>query len=255
MNVDEAASALGITPSTVRGQIEKGVIGAIKRDGRWDIPPADVEVYRASRLGQRSRSNLANRSATFEAMRLEGLRSPETKAKMRAAKVGRRLTPEHIDKVRAALSARVIRPETREKHRQRQLGVPKSPAHRLAIAEASRRPEVRAKRSATMVERYLSGKRPYSRLERQAANLLLPLGFVRFPQIDSHAFDFGSSDGSALVEVNGCGVHWHRTEKQTCPTSPHGRGPNLAYRDIAARHGRRLVELWACERKHWPDLI
>ena len=59
--------------------------------------------------------------------------SPETRAKISAAKTGVPLTAETRAKIGAA-----------------QKGVPKSPELRAKIAAASRRPEVRAKKSAAM---------------------------------------------------------------------------------------------------------
>lgn len=229
------------------------MIRATKSGRLWDITPEEVERYRTEHLGRHD--GAAFRDPAVQALRLEALRSPETKAKMRAAKLGHVQPASQRTKISAALSRRVVTPETRAKHRQRQLGIPKSDAHREAIGRAARTPEKRAKMSAVMVEQYLDGRRPYSKLERHAADLLLPHGFDRFPSYDGHAFDFGR--GHLVVEVNGCGVHRHRLEKPSCGWTPYGRRAdvNARYRAIAAARDLTLIELWACERRDWPAIV
>lgn len=55
MTVTEAAASLGISPRTVRQGIGNGVIRATKRGRDWWVTPAEVERYRAERLGRRGR--------------------------------------------------------------------------------------------------------------------------------------------------------------------------------------------------------
>lgn len=53
MTTKEAAEALGLSPKTVRRQIENGVIKATKQGRDWKIMPREVERYREASLGKR----------------------------------------------------------------------------------------------------------------------------------------------------------------------------------------------------------
>lgn len=53
MTTNEAATLLGLSPKTVRRQIENGAITATKRGRDWWVTPAEVERYRADSLGTR----------------------------------------------------------------------------------------------------------------------------------------------------------------------------------------------------------
>jgi len=288
MTVKEAAVSLGLTPSTIRNQLEKGVIRGRKIGRDWSITPREVERYRREHLGRRDRPTL--HAPEFEPARLAGLRRPETKAKMRAAKLGRVLTPEHRAKVSAALRQRGSPSvETRERLAAPQRGRPKSPMHAAAIQAAMTRPDVRARRAAALrgrvvtpeqrlaisrtktgttltpehrrrvsraiADAYRDGRRGMSRLEREAADILLPIGFVPFPWLDGHGFDFGSADGRTVVEVNACRIHDHRVDDPSCPFTPFGKARNDRYRTVVERHNLTLVELWECQRASWPALI
>lgn len=289
MTVIEAAESLGVTPSTIRNQITNGKLRAKKVGRDWHITPAEVERYRRDHRGQRKRPNL--HAPETVALRYEALRRPEVRAKMRAAKLGRKQSPEHVARVRETLIGRVCKPETRERHRLRQIGVPKPPAHRWAIQMAALRPEVREARAASNrgkvrspeararisaalrtvvrtpeanaarqagIDRWFLGHgRFHSALEQRAAEWLLPLGYRRFPRFDGHAFDFGTVDLRTVIEVNGCYWHDHRAISPTCPTKPRpGRLViDQRYRAIAYRHNLELIELWACEETSWPDVL
>ena len=53
MTTTEAAALLGLSPNTVRRQIENGAIHARKVGRDWHITPREVERYRAASLGKR----------------------------------------------------------------------------------------------------------------------------------------------------------------------------------------------------------
>lgn len=53
MTTKEAAELLGLSPITVRRQIENGAIKATKRGRDWWVTPAEVARYRAESLGKR----------------------------------------------------------------------------------------------------------------------------------------------------------------------------------------------------------
>jgi excisionase family DNA binding protein len=54
MTTNEAAELLGLSPKTVRRQIENGAIKAAKRGRDWWVTPAEVERYRKVSLGKRA---------------------------------------------------------------------------------------------------------------------------------------------------------------------------------------------------------
>lgn len=253
----EAAESLGISPSTIRAQITNGKLRARKIGRDWHITPAEVERYRRDHRGQRKRPGL--HSPETVALRYAALKRPEVREKMRAAKLGRRHTPEHIAAVRAALGdprqyvtnetrrkcrdfqvsvpkppeqlarlrAVMARPEIREKMREAQKAVVKSPdeIERMRNLGLARRgiplaPDHRAKIVAAMDRWYVDGRCFHSELEKRAAEWLLPLGYRRFPRYERHAFDFGSPDGRTVIEVNGCYWHDHRAIDAACPIIP-----------------------------------
>lgn len=285
MDVFEVARSLGLTPSGVRNQLGVGALAGAKVDGRWVVTTEDVERYRRERLGRHDGAAFSR--PDVPAARLAGLRTPETKAKMRAAKVGRTLAPDHVAKISAALSARVIKDETRAKHRDRQLGIPKSDAHKAALRSAAARPEVRAKRSAmrrgstqtaeararisraktgvkmsaatrernslAVAAAYRDGRRTMSHLERLAWMRLEPEGFQPFPWIAGHTFDFGR--GSTVIEVHSCRLHDHRLVEPSCPKPPFGKADDRRIRDSVAAAGLTLVELWECQRERWGEIL
>lgn len=289
MTVNEAASALGVTPSTVRNQIENGVIAATKVGRDWSITEEAVEEYRRDHRGKRSRPNL--REPATVALQRESLKRPETRAKMSAAKLGRPLPREHVAKISAALSRRGSpSAETRERIAAPQRGRPKTESHKAAIHRANERPEVREHRSASQrgktrsaehrakisrtktgvplapghaekvsrgqARAYHEGRRGMSRLEVAAAAILTPLGFEPFPWIAGHGFDFASADGTVVVEVNACRIHDHRLTKPTCPFTPWGKAAaDDRYRTIARENGLTLIELWECEQADWETLV
>lgn len=225
--------------------------------------------------------------------KLAALASPETRAKMRAAKLGRHQSPEHIANAAAARTGKPLSPEHRRKVSASQKGRPLRPEHREAVAAAHRTTEARANMSAAQkrvgqtparaaalaawnakprgpmsaahreaisrgqVRAYEAGRRKYNAWEQRAAAMLLPLGYVRFPRYGGHAFDFGSADGTTVIEVNGCRFHDHRRLKPSCPTEPLAKAwaSDESYRAIARASDLRLIELWGCEEADWPRLI
>ena len=52
MTLKEAASVLGIAPSTLRIQAEKGVLRARKVGRDWTVTPGEVDRYRREHLGR-----------------------------------------------------------------------------------------------------------------------------------------------------------------------------------------------------------
>ena len=119
--------------------------------------------------------------------------------------------------------------------------------------------------SAAVSARFLSGRSFHSALEIGAGPLLEPLGF-RSQQMarDSHRFDYGAPERSAVVEINGCYWHDHRVIAPECPhrprTSLDNHGRTVAERDEiirhkASSHGLALLELWECQRAEWPARV
>ena len=53
MTTTEAAALLGLSPDTVRRQIENGAIKARKVGRDWHVTPSEVERYRRVSLGKR----------------------------------------------------------------------------------------------------------------------------------------------------------------------------------------------------------
>jgi tRNA nucleotidyltransferase/poly(A) polymerase len=93
---------------------------------------------------------------TIEKLRAARLRiklSPELREnfreKMSAAKQGRKLSPEHIEKIRLALLGRKLSPEHIEKMRAAKLGRKLSPEHieKIRLLKLQQTPEVRYKNS------------------------------------------------------------------------------------------------------------
>lgn len=72
MTTAEAAALLGLSPTTVRRQIENGRIKARKVGRDWHITPAAVEAYREASLGKRR--------ATSVPPDADGTSSPEERA-------------------------------------------------------------------------------------------------------------------------------------------------------------------------------
>lgn len=268
MNVYEVADALGISPSTVRNQCEKGVMTAGKRGRMWDVSVVEVERYRRDNLGSRVAQAAAlariRADPELDARRRAALASRPTKAKMRAAKLGTRQSPEtiakrvashigkplsdaHRDAISTAQKGRALAPDhlakLRKYHRTRR-GKPLSIATKRRIAQS-------------LARAYEEGRRSYSTLEDRAADLLLPLGFVRNLVIDHHVFDFGSADGAIAIEVNGCAWHNHRSLKPSCPVKVRrdSSANDEQRRALARLHDRMLVELWGCEEATWPDAL
>lgn len=62
MTVTEAAASLGLSPRTVRQAIENGAMRARRVGPMWTVTPAEVERYRAERLGRRGRPRKASGS-------------------------------------------------------------------------------------------------------------------------------------------------------------------------------------------------
>ena len=56
MTTKEAAALLGLSPATVRRQVENGAITARKVGRDWTITPREVERYRAESLGKPGRA-------------------------------------------------------------------------------------------------------------------------------------------------------------------------------------------------------
>lgn len=260
MNVDQAAASLGRTTSLVRGQLQCGALRGTKVGTRWDIAPEDLNAYRRERLGNR------HRTFTAEAIerRNEALRTDEVRAKMRAAKVGRKQTPEHVAHAAATRFGRRHTAESRAKMSAVQLGKTLAPDHLAALRKYHRgrrgKPlpiATRRRLAESLARAYAEGRRSYSTLEDRAADLLLPLGFERNVVVEHHVFDFGSPDGALLVEVNGCAWHDHRSLKPECPvkTRRDSHSKDEERRAIARLHDRTLVELWACEEASWPMAI
>ncbi len=59
MTSNEAATALGLDPDTVRGQCENGKLVAEKHGRQWWITPGAVERYRETYLGTRAKKETA----------------------------------------------------------------------------------------------------------------------------------------------------------------------------------------------------
>lgn len=53
MTTTEAARALGLSPTTVRRQLERGALRGSKRGRDWWLLPSEVERYRRESLGTR----------------------------------------------------------------------------------------------------------------------------------------------------------------------------------------------------------
>jgi excisionase family DNA binding protein len=51
----EAAARLGLAPATLRHQVERGRLAATKLGRDWLVSDAEVERYRATRLGRMGR--------------------------------------------------------------------------------------------------------------------------------------------------------------------------------------------------------
>ena len=52
MTIAEAAERLGLDPSTLRRQAEKGVLRASRLGPIWVVTPREVERYRREHLGR-----------------------------------------------------------------------------------------------------------------------------------------------------------------------------------------------------------
>lgn len=55
MTTNDAATALGLSPFTIRRAIHNGTLRASKRGRDWHITPAAVAEYRATSLGKPGR--------------------------------------------------------------------------------------------------------------------------------------------------------------------------------------------------------
>ena len=53
MTLTEAATLLGLAPATLRGQIRRGALRAVKVGRDWSVTPREVERYRRESLGTR----------------------------------------------------------------------------------------------------------------------------------------------------------------------------------------------------------
>jgi len=245
MNVSEAAMRLGLSTSTIREQVRRGRLAAKGRGARADIDLEKVERYRRDHLGQVGKKR----------------HTDETKAKMRAAKLGRKQTPEHVANAAAARTGKHASAEHRRHVSEALSGKPFTTDHLYKLRAYHRKRRgiplpaaTRARIAEAQIRAYEEGRRPYTPLENRAAEILLPLGFVRNVLLDGHGFDFGSPDGAMLVEVNGCAWHDHRSIKPECPTRMRkaSNSRDEERRDIARANGRILVELWECEERDWP---
>lgn len=268
MNAIEAAEALGVSRSTIRNQCEKGVLAGTKIDGMWDISPQEVDRYRRENRGSRVKQSAALRrireDPVLEARWRAGLASAGAKAKMRAARLGMKQSPELIAKRLAPRMGRPLTPEHRANVSAAQKGKTLAPEHlaNLRKYHVTRRGKpmslaTRRRIAASLAQAYADGRRSYSTLEDRAATLLEPMGFVRSVVLDTHVFDFGSSDGQYLVEVNGCAWHDHRARKPSCPVKVRrdSSSRDEERRALARLHDRILVELWQCEEASWPDAL
>ena len=56
MTTKEAAALLGLSPATVRRQVENGAITARKVGRDWTITPREVKRYRITSLGKPGRA-------------------------------------------------------------------------------------------------------------------------------------------------------------------------------------------------------
>lgn len=57
MTIVEAATDLGLSPDTLRSQIRNGVLRASKFGPVWTVTEAEVDRYRATRLGKLGRKS------------------------------------------------------------------------------------------------------------------------------------------------------------------------------------------------------
>lgn len=55
MTLVEAAAILGVTPATLRQQIARGKLRAMKRGRDWWVTKGELERYRRDSLGHRGR--------------------------------------------------------------------------------------------------------------------------------------------------------------------------------------------------------
>jgi excisionase family DNA binding protein len=268
MNVYEVAEALGISPSTVRNQCEKGVMVATKIGRLWDVSPEEVEryrtVHRGSRVAQSAALRRIHADAALDAKRRAALADPATKAKQRAAKLGKPQSAAHVAKRAAGHVGKPLSAAHRESIAAAQRGKTLDPEHHANLRKyhMTRRGKplslaTKRRIAESLAKAYAEGRRSYSTLEDRAADWLLPLGFVRNVVLEHHVFDFGLPDESMLVEVNGCAWHDHRARKPSCPIKVRrdSSSKDEERRGIARLHDRILVELWQCEEATWPDVI
>lgn len=258
MDVHEAALALGVTPSTIRAQIERGNLTATKVGRAWDMTVEAVEAYRRDYRGHMSRTF----SSEARARQVASVKRPETRAKMRAAKLGRRQSPEHVANRAAAARGKPLSPAHRRAMSEAQKGKPLAASHLKALRayHRTRRGKplslaTRQRIAEALATAYREGRRSYSTLEERAAELLEPLGFERSVVLGHHVFDFGTD--AILVEVNGCAWHDHRAVKPSCPviTRRDSNAKDDERRALARLHDRILVELWQCEEADWPTAL
>jgi hypothetical protein len=62
MTLNEAAATLGLSPDTLRVQVNKGQLKAKKVGPVWTVTPGEVERYRRESLGKRRYQPSALRS-------------------------------------------------------------------------------------------------------------------------------------------------------------------------------------------------
>lgn len=61
LTLSQAAELLGLSPGTLRVQVERGALRARKLGTFWTVTPAEVERYRQDHLGQRKGGPKAKR--------------------------------------------------------------------------------------------------------------------------------------------------------------------------------------------------
>jgi len=64
MTLDEAATSLGLSPSTLRSQILRGSMKGTKAGRDWTVTPREVERYRRESLGRRKPDTAASSTAS-----------------------------------------------------------------------------------------------------------------------------------------------------------------------------------------------
>ena len=161
--------------------------------------------------------------------------SDETRAKMRAAKLGKPGNP-------SAIRGKKLPPEWRASMSEGQKRRMKRSGERERLAELARSPEQRARQRQIAIA-LASRPERVSKLEETVAQALIGRGFKFTRQFSNghFAFDFAFPGKMVLLEVDGC--YWHGCELCGYPGVPKTVHLDKAKNGWAKANGWKLIRL------------